>query len=119
MQSRKNSFECRQPNKIFRFATSLFASLAIATTIQAASAAPTKISPTQETTSASVQVSQIKPIAQLKIDSSKYQTMGVSPWGLIPIIVVGGLVIFVPLFFGGLVVIGERDKFEGAETAFI
>jgi uncharacterized membrane protein YqiK len=109
MQSRKNSFHSRQSNKIFRFATSLFASLAIAATIQTASAAPTKISPTQETTSASVEVSQIKPIAQLKIDSSKYQAMQLNPWGLIPIVFVGGLIIFVPLFFGGLVVIGERE----------
>ncbi|MGI2902440.1 SPFH domain-containing protein [Tolypothrix sp. VBCCA 56010] len=109
MQSRKNSFDSRQPNKIFRFATSLFASLAIATTIQAASAAPTKISTTQETTDPSVQVSQVKPIAQLKIDSSKYQAMQLNPWGLIPIVIVGGLVVFVPLFFGGLVVIGERE----------
>jgi uncharacterized membrane protein YqiK len=109
MQSRKNSLECRQSNQIFRFATSLFASLAIATTIQTASATPTKISPTQETTIASAQVNQIKPIAQLKIDSSKYQAMGISPLGLIPIVVVGGLVIFVPLFLGGLVIIGERE----------
>ena len=99
----------RQSNQIFRFATSLCASLAIATTIQAASATPTKISPTQKITSPSVQVSQIKPIAQLKIDSNKYQAMGISPLGLIPIFVVGGLVIFVPLFLGGLVVIGERE----------
>ncbi len=109
MQSRKNSLDRRQSNQIFRFATSIFASLAIATTIQAASATPTKISPTQETTTASAQVSQIKPITQLKIDSSKYQAMGISPLGLIPIVVVGGLVIFVPLFLGGLVVIGERE----------
>ncbi|MBW4477040.1 MAG: flotillin family protein [Tolypothrix brevis GSE-NOS-MK-07-07A] len=109
MQSRKNSLDRRQSNKVFRFATSLCASLAIATTIQAASATPTKISPTQETTTASAQVSQIKPIAQLKIDSSKYQAMGISPLGLIPIVVVGGFVIFVPLFLGGLVIIGERE----------
>jgi uncharacterized membrane protein YqiK len=109
MQSRKNSLDRRQSNQIFRFATSIFASLAIATTIQVASATPTKISPTQETTTVSAQVSQIKPIAQLKIDSSKYQAMGISPLGLIPIVVVGGLVIFVPLFLGGLVVIGERE----------
>jgi hypothetical protein len=31
-------------------------------------------------------------------------------WGLIPIILIGGVVIFVPLFFGGLVVIGERYR---------
>ncbi len=109
MQSRKNSLDRRQSNQIFRFATSLCASLAIATTIQVASATPTKISPTQETTTASTQVSQIKPIAQLKIDSSKYQAMGISPLGLIPIVVVGGFVIFVPLFLGGLVIIGERE----------
>jgi uncharacterized membrane protein YqiK len=108
MQSRKNSFECRQSNKIFRFATSLGASLAIASSIQAASAAPTKIYPTQETTDPSAQVSQIKPI-DLQIDSSKYQAMQLNPWGLIPIVIVGGLVVFVPLFFGGLVVIGERE----------
>ncbi len=109
MQSRKNSLDRRQSNQIFRFATSLCASLAIATTIQTASATPTKISPIQETTTASAQVSQIKPIAQLKIDSSKYQAMGISPLGLIPIVVVGGFVIFVPLFLGGLVIIGERE----------
>lgn len=108
MQSRKNSFECRQSNKIFRFATSLFASLAIATTIQVASAATTKISTTQETTSASVQVSQIKPIA-LQTDTTKYQAMQLVPRGVIPIVVVGGLIVFVPLLVGGLVVIGERE----------
>lgn len=109
MQSRKNSFEYRQPNKIFRFATSLFASLAIATTIQVASAATTKISTTQETTSASIQVSQIKPTIALQTDTTKYQAMQLIPWGVIPIVVVGGLIVFVPLFFGGLVVIGERE----------
>ncbi len=110
MQSRKNSFDNRQPNKIFRFATSLMASLALAASIQAASATPTKTSTTQETTSTSVQVSQIKPsIAQIQTNTTQYQAMQINPWGLIPIVVVGGLVIFVPLFFGGLVVIGERE----------
>jgi uncharacterized membrane protein YqiK len=28
---------------------------------------------------------------------------------LIAVVVIGGLIIFVPLFFGGLVVIGERE----------
>lgn len=49
-------------------------------------------------------------VAQLQTNGNQYTTMQLlSPWGLIPIIIVGGVVIFVPLFFGGLVVIGERE----------
>jgi hypothetical protein len=41
---------------------------------------------------------------------SQYQTMQLFDFGeLIPLVVVGGLIICVPLFFGGLVVIGERE----------
>jgi uncharacterized membrane protein YqiK len=50
------------------------------------------------------------PIAQLQTNGSQYQKMQLFELGgLIPIIVVGGLIICVPLFFGGLVVIGERE----------
>lgn len=49
-------------------------------------------------------------VAQLQTNGSHYTTMQLfSPWGLIPIVIVGGVIIFVPLFFGGLVVIGERE----------
>ncbi|HEY9741098.1 MAG TPA: flotillin family protein [Coleofasciculaceae cyanobacterium] len=50
------------------------------------------------------------PSDQLQTNGSQYQTMQLFELGgLIPIIVVGGLIICVPLFFGGLVVIGERE----------
>jgi uncharacterized membrane protein YqiK len=48
-------------------------------------------------------------IGQLPTSGTQYQAMELSPWGIIPIIVVGGVVILVPLVFGGLVVIGERE----------
>ncbi len=48
--------------------------------------------------------------AQLPANTPQYQTMQLFDiGGGIPIIVLGGIVIFVPLFFGGLVVIGERE----------
>jgi uncharacterized membrane protein YqiK len=107
--SRKN-----KSNKIVNFATSLIATLAVAGSINAVSATPIKTSHTKEIPSVTVftstQLAQTKPIiAQLPSNRPQYQVMQVSPWGLIPIVVVGGLIIFVPLFFGGLVVIGERE----------
>ncbi len=52
----------------------------------------------------------ITPIAQLPANTPQYQTMQVFDiGGLIPLIILGGIVIIVPLVFGGLVVIGERE----------
>ncbi|MBN4000553.1 flotillin family protein [Nostoc sp. LPT] len=102
----------RKQNKVARFAASVVATLAIAAStsltnagnIHSANAAPVKI------TTASVQLNQTKPnISQLQISRTQYQAAGIDPFVLIPIVLVGGLVIFVPLFFGGLVVIGERE----------
>ncbi|MEH2082933.1 MAG: flotillin family protein [Nostoc sp.] len=102
----------RKQNKLARFAASVVATLAIAApvsltnarNIHSANAVPVK------TTFASVQLNQTKPnIALLQISSTQYQAAGIDPFVLIPIVLVGGLVIFVPLFFGGLVVIGERE----------
>ncbi|AVH69874.1 SPFH domain-containing protein [Nostoc sp. 'Lobaria pulmonaria (5183) cyanobiont'] len=102
----------RKQNKVARFAASVVATLAIAApvsltnvrSIHSANAVPVK------TTSASVQLNQTKPnISQLQISRTQYQAAGIDPFVLIPIVLVGGLVIFVPLFFGGLVVIGERE----------
>ncbi|MEH2181827.1 SPFH domain-containing protein [Nostoc sp.] len=102
----------RKQNKLARFAASVVATLAIAApvsltnagSIHSANAALVK------TTTASVQLNQTKPnIAQLQISRTQYQAAGIDPFVLIPIVLVGGLVIFVPLFFGGLVVIGERE----------
>jgi uncharacterized membrane protein YqiK len=110
----------RKQNKLARFAASVVATLAIAApmsltnaapmsltnagSINYASATPIKITP------ASVQLNQSKlNIAQLQINKTQYKTAGIDSFVMIPILVVGGLVIFVPLFFGGLVVIGERE----------
>ncbi|HEY9830318.1 MAG TPA: flotillin family protein [Stenomitos sp.] len=49
-------------------------------------------------------------LAQVQTRNSHYQAMQLLDMGgLIPIIILGGLIIVVPLFFGGLVVIGERE----------
>ena len=97
----------RKVNKIFRFATSVIASLAIAGSIESVKASQLEINNTSRlTTATSIQVSQPKPlVTQLKAT----QQAEIIPWAIVPIVVVGGLAIFVPLFFGGLVVIGERE----------
>jgi uncharacterized membrane protein YqiK len=71
----------------------------------------TNLSPQLTTTSVSERLNPIPSlIAQLQTRDSQYQAMQLlDVGGLIPIIVVGGIIICVPLFFGGLVVIGERE----------
>ena len=97
-------------NKIFRLAASAVATLALAGSIHSASATPIKTTTAEEITSASTQLGEIKPtVAQVPTATTNNQLIPMSPWGIIPIVVVGGFVIFVPLFFGGLVVIGERE----------
>lgn len=108
----------RKQNKIASLAASIVATLAIAApmsltnagSVHSANATPVEITTAKEITSASVQLNQAKPtIAQLETSGTQYQAAGINPFGLVPILLVGGLVIFVPLFFGGLVVIGERE----------
>jgi uncharacterized membrane protein YqiK len=92
-------------NKIVRFATSVIASLAVSASIQSVKASPLRINDTSFIPATSVQVLQPKPtVAVTQIQQAQMQ-----PWAILPIVVVGGLGIFVPLFFGGLVVIGERE----------
>ncbi|MCP6759563.1 MAG: flotillin family protein [Fischerella sp. CENA71] len=88
-------------NKILRFAASVITTLTLAGSIHTASANPIKKAIPQEFASVPTQIQQTQP--------KTVQLSEISPWGVIPIIVVGGVVIFVPLFFGGLVVIGERE----------
>ncbi|MEA5503599.1 flotillin family protein [Halotia wernerae UHCC 0503] len=110
MKNLLSSFGKRKQNKLVSVATSLIATLAIAGSINSANASPIKTITAKEINSVSVQLDQIKPvIAQLQTSRTQYQAMQLSPWGVIPIVVVGGFVIFFPLFFGGLVVIGERE----------
>ncbi len=91
----------QKQNKILRFAASVITTLTLAGSIHTASANPIKKAIPQEFASIPTQIQQTQP--------TTVQLSGVSPWGVVPIIVVGGVVIFVPLFFGGLVVIGERE----------
>ncbi|QFS47283.1 flotillin family protein [Nostoc sphaeroides] len=97
-------------NKLANLATSIVAALAIAGSIHSSSATSVKINTPQEINSASVQLNQTTPnIVQLKTSKIQFQTAGIDGFVLVPVVLIGGLVIFVPLFFGGLVVIGERE----------
>ncbi|MEH2250296.1 SPFH domain-containing protein [Nostoc sp.] len=110
MKSFASLLGTRKQNKVARFTASIVATLAIASSVHSANAIPVKTATAKEITSASVQLNQTKPnIAQLQISRTQYQAAGIDPFILIPIVLVGGLVVFVPLFFGGLVVIGERE----------
>ncbi|ODG96681.1 band 7 protein [Nostoc sp. KVJ20] len=125
MKSFSSLLGTRKQNKVALFAASIVATLAIAaptsslrdatrmtnaSSIHSANATTVKITTAKEITSASVQRNQTKPnIAQLQTSSTQYQAAGIDPVVLIPIVLVGGFIIFVPLFFGGLVVIGERE----------
>ncbi|BAY74837.1 hypothetical protein NIES25_12530 [Nostoc linckia NIES-25] len=117
MKSLQSCLGKRKQNKIARFAASVAAALVIAApmsltnagSINYASATPIKITTAKELTSTSPQSSPTKPsIVQLQTNQIQYQTAGIDPFVLIYIILVGGLVKFVPTFFGGLVVIDER-----------
>ncbi|MGV0103151.1 Band 7 domain-containing protein [Nostoc sp. DSM 114160] len=120
MKSLSSLLGTRKQNKVARFAASMVATLAMAAPTSLAIAAPTSLAiagsihsanaTPVKTTTASVQLNQTKPnIAQLQISRTQYQAAGINPVVVVPILLVGGLVIFVPLFFGGLVVIGERE----------
>jgi uncharacterized membrane protein YqiK len=111
MKSGQDFFSKGKSNKILCFATSFIASLALAGSIHSASATPVKTATIKEIAPVSIQLNQIR---NQTLNQSKATTLAqiptqIQPWGLIPIVVVGGLVIFVPLFLGGLVVIGERE----------
>ncbi|MHC5596232.1 MAG: SPFH domain-containing protein [Nostoc sp.] len=110
MKSFSSLLGTRKQNKLANLATSIVATLAIAGSIHSSSATSVKINTPQEINSASVQLNQTTPnIAQLKTSKIQYQTAGIDGFALVPVVLIGGLVIFVPLFFGGLVVIGERE----------
>lgn len=110
MKSYSRSVGKRNQNAFGHFAASVVSTLALALSINYANSTTVKATTAKEITPVSVQLNQTKPvIAELQSNKPQYQAMELSPIGLIPIVLVGGLVIFVPLFFGGLVVIGERE----------
>jgi uncharacterized membrane protein YqiK len=96
-----------QASKILRFTASLAASLAIAGGMDAANANSAKGNSIEVEYGSSASVVTI-PAVQTKLPIHTIQAQ-VEPWAVLPIVVVGGLIIFVPLIFGGLVVIGERE----------
>jgi uncharacterized membrane protein YqiK len=111
MKAVQNSFNQgkfrTKTSRIISFTALLAASLAVGGSFDAAKADSGKVNPTKVERSVSLDVATIPPVREsLPISTIKAQ---VEPWAVLPIVIVGGLVIFVPLFFGGLVVIGERE----------
>jgi uncharacterized membrane protein YqiK len=103
MKSFPFSFGKSKINKFVPFATSAIAALALASGINSVSATPTKTP--IAITSATVQSSPTQPTrTQLSTNSIPYQAMGIEPLIIVPVMIVGGC-----FFFGGLVVIGERE----------
>src|SRR6478672_786049 len=124
MKNFLNSLCSTQRPKLIQLVASLGASLSLASSIQLASATPLKTAFAEKSAPVTLNVSQkptqlliaqavprdiTQPAIQPQYQLAPTQTTEMSMWGLIPVIVVGGLVIFVPLFFGGLVVISERE----------
>jgi uncharacterized membrane protein YqiK len=106
MKTLVSIFGKSRKNELVKFAASAVAAITLATGINTANATPLKTFTTAEINSpTTVNISQQPTVNQ----SIPYQAMGIEPFALIPIILFGGVVIFVPLVFGGLVVIGERE----------
>ncbi|MFB2975663.1 SPFH domain-containing protein [Microseira sp. BLCC-F43] len=98
----------KKSRKLLGLAASVFASMAV-TSFTPANAASRNEYQIPEKQIVAQQVQPATPVS-LVTNNTQIQTMQVlEPWALIPIVVVGGIVIFVPLFFGGLVVISERE----------
>lgn len=111
MKKLMNSLKTRQSSRVVRLAASLFTSITLASGISTASATPLKTSIAEKPASITLNTSQTPTNQTLlaNVQPQSIQTTQMSMAGLVPIIVLGGLVIFVPLFFGGLVVISERE----------
>jgi len=94
-------------NKIVTLATSAIAALSLIGGINAANAAPGETPAAKEITSVSISIApgQTQPvITQSVTHQIPYQSMGIEPLIIFPVIIIGGCI-----FFGGLVVIGERE----------
>ncbi len=105
-----------KPYKLLKLAASAAATLTLSGSIQAASAAPNPIATIVQPAATEkiipqVQALALSPTADNRgkiLPEPKIQQMDLS-WGLIPMIIVGGAIIILPTFFGGLVVIGSRE----------
>ena len=92
-------------NKFVSLATSAIAALALVGGVNAANATSIKVLTEKELTSGSIPSSQTQPVVTQSVTRPiPYQAMGIEPLIIIPVIIIGGC-----FFFGGLVVIGERE----------
>jgi uncharacterized membrane protein YqiK len=94
-------------NKIVTLATSAIAALSLIGGINAANAAPGETPAAKEITSVSISIApgQTQPVITQSVTRQiPYQSMGIEPLIIFPVIIIGGCI-----FFGGLVVIGERE----------
>lgn len=94
-------------NKLVRLATSAIAALSLVGGVNAANATTGETLTGKEINSVSISIptSQTQPvITQSVTRQMPYQTMGIEPLIIFPVIIIGSCI-----FFGGLVVIGERE----------
>ncbi|MBF2065356.1 MAG: flotillin family protein [Calothrix sp. C42_A2020_038] len=102
MKTTKSCNYKRKSSKLLRLAASVVA-MALASSISIASA-ETNTTKYEYNKSDTTRIA--SPTETVKTPNNAQLQMDM---GLIPIAIAGGLIIFVPLFFGGLVVIGERE----------
>ncbi|MBE9218589.1 SPFH domain-containing protein [Dolichospermum flos-aquae] len=94
-------------NKIVTLATSAIAALSLIGGVNAAHATSRETPAAKEITSVSIstKTSQTQPVITQSVTRQiPYQAMGIEPLIIVPVIIIGGCI-----FFGGLVVIGERE----------
>ncbi|MFM7363455.1 MAG: SPFH domain-containing protein [Cuspidothrix sp.] len=105
MKSIRFSLGKSKHNKLFRLAASAIAALTLTGGINTANTTLTKTLAAKELTSVSIPPSPYQPVLTQSVSRPiPYQTMGIEPLIIIPTILIGGC-----FFFGGLVVIGERE----------
>lgn len=103
-KSKQNKFVCLATSAIATL-TAGIAALALAGGVNAVNATPIKTLTAKEFTSVSIPSTQTQPVVTQSVTRPiPYQAMGIEPLIIIPVIIIGGC-----FFFGGLVVIGERE----------
>ncbi|NTW20815.1 MAG: flotillin family protein [Nostocales cyanobacterium W4_Combined_metabat2_030] len=105
MKSFPFSLDKSRPNKLVSFTTSVIAALALTGGINAAHGTTLKTLTAKELTTVSIPLSQTQPaVTQTITRQIPYQSMAIELLIIVPVIIIGGC-----FFFGGLVVIGERE----------
>ncbi|MFM7405468.1 MAG: SPFH domain-containing protein [Cuspidothrix sp.] len=105
MKSFQFSLGKSKQNKFVRLATSAMAALALTGSINTADGNPIKTLKTKELASVSIPSQPYqKVVTRSETRLVSYQEMGLEPLIIIPVVLIGGC-----FFFGGLVVIGERE----------